>query len=110
MFVHSIRHVSFQPTDLFKDLLSRFAHRKRFPDPLENSAHLPDTISVRGSFVCFRRPLLHNPAFSRRPGPKGSPSVNFAHVRRAYVVESLPSHLPVRLVLIGKPHVRHERI
>ena len=41
------------------------------------------------------RSLLLWPAFSRCRRPKGSPSVNFAHVRRAYVVESLPSHLPV---------------
>src|SRR6202044_1964649 len=47
---------------------------------------------------------------SRYPRRKGSPSVNFAHVRRAYVVERLRGHLPVRLVLIGKPHMRHERI
>jgi hypothetical protein len=57
-----------------------------------------------------RSSLLHKPAFSRYRRPKGSPSVNFAHVRRAYVVERLRGHLPVRLVLIGKPHMRHERI
>ena len=49
-------------------------------------------------------------SFRLSRGPKRSPSLNFARVRRAGVVEGLFCYLPMRFVSIGQPHVHHERI
>ena len=54
--------------------------------------------------------LFSEPSFRLSRGPKRSPSLNFARVRRAGVVEGLSCYLPMRFVSIGKPHVHHERI
>ena len=43
-------------------------------------------------------------------GPKRSPSLNFARVGRAGVVDGLSCCLPMRFISIAKPHVHHERI
>jgi hypothetical protein len=54
--------------------------------------------------------LFSEPSFRLGRGSKRSPSLNFARVRRAGVVESLSSYFPMRFVPIGKPHVHHERM
>jgi hypothetical protein len=54
--------------------------------------------------------LFSEPSFRLSRGPKRSPSLHFARVRRAGVVEGLSCYLPMRFVSIGKPHVHHERI
>ena len=54
--------------------------------------------------------LFSEPSFRLSRGPKRSPSLNFARVRRAGVVEGLSCYLPMRFVSIGQPHVHHERI
>jgi hypothetical protein len=54
--------------------------------------------------------LFSELSFRLSSGPKRSPSLNFARVRRAGVVEGLSCYLPMRLVSIGQPHVHHERI
>ena len=54
--------------------------------------------------------LFSEPSFRLSRGPKRSPSLNFARVRRAGVVEGLFCYLPMRFVSIGQPHVHHERI
>ena len=53
--------------------------------------------------------LFSEPSFRLSRGPKRSPSLHFARVRRAGVVEGLSCYLPMRFVSIGKPHVHHER-
>jgi hypothetical protein len=52
--------------------------------------------------------LFRKPAFGLNRSQKCSPSLSFARVRRASVVEGLPRGLLMRLVLMGKPHVHHE--
>jgi hypothetical protein len=54
--------------------------------------------------------LFSEPSFRLSRGPKRSPSLNFAGVRRAGVVEGLSCYLPMRFVSIGRPHVHHERM
>jgi hypothetical protein len=54
--------------------------------------------------------LFSEPSFRLSGGPKRSPSLNFARVRCAGVVEGLCCYLPMRFVSIGQPHVHHERI
>ena len=54
--------------------------------------------------------LFNEPSFRLSRGPKRSPSLNFARVRRAGLVEGLSCYLPMRFVAIGQPHVHHERI
>ena len=60
--------------------------------------------------ACWVPHLFSEPSFRLSRGPKRSPSLHFARVRRAGVVEGLPCYLPMRFVSIGKPHVHHERI
>jgi hypothetical protein len=54
--------------------------------------------------------LFSKPSFRLGRGSKRSPSLNFARVRRAGVVEGLSCYFPMRFVSIGKPHVHHERM
>ena len=54
--------------------------------------------------------LFSEPSFRFSRSPKRSPSLHFARVRRAGVVEGLSCYLPMRFVSIGKPHIHHERI
>jgi len=54
--------------------------------------------------------LFSEPSFRLSRGPKRSPSLNFARVGRAGVVDGLSCYLPMRFISIAKPHVHHERI
>ena len=54
--------------------------------------------------------LFSEPSFRLSRGPKRSPSLNFARVGRAGVVDGLSCCLPMRFISIAKPHVHHERI
>src|SRR5450631_603530 len=60
--------------------------------------------------ACWVPHLFSEPSFRLSRSPKRSPSLHFARVRRAGVVESLSSYFPMRFVSIGKPHVHHERM
>jgi hypothetical protein len=99
------------------ELLRRRRHDRWLHDPLWTAHDRPaarrtyrrERKLTWGDAPFWAPHLFSEPSLRLSRGPS-SPSLNFARVRRAGVVEGLSCYLPMRFVPIGKPHVHHERI